>query len=92
MDWTADWFKVGVVLEVVDRFTSPLQKLHIETQKAKKALEDLWGASYKLAEILYREKASQATGGAGATGGTAEDSSKKKGGDDVIDTDFEEMK
>ena len=51
MDWTADWFKVGVVLEVVDRFTSPLQKLHIETQKAKKALEDLWGASYKLAEL-----------------------------------------
>jgi molecular chaperone DnaK len=58
----------------------------------RRASDELTQASYKLAEILYREKASQATGGAGATGGTAEDSSKKKGGDDVIDADFEEMK
>ncbi|MEO2069418.1 MAG: phage tail tape measure protein [Desulfurobacteriaceae bacterium] len=51
MDWAADWFRVGVVLEVVDKFTSPLQKLHLEVQKAKKALEDLWGVSSKLVEL-----------------------------------------
>jgi molecular chaperone DnaK len=54
----------------------------------RKASDELTNASYRLAEMLYREKASKATG----TTGEAEGSSKEKGKDDVIDADFEEMK
>jgi len=54
----------------------------------RKASDELTQASYRLAEMLYREKASKATGTAGEAGG----SSKEKGKDDVIDADFEEMK
>jgi molecular chaperone DnaK len=79
--------------EVEDKIAELRKVMEREDINAiRRASDELTQASYKLAEILYREKASQATGGAGATGGTAEDSSKKKGGDDVIDADFEEMK
>jgi len=54
----------------------------------RKASDELTQASYRLAEMLYREKAHKATGTAEETGG----SSKGKGKDDVIDADFEEMK
>ncbi|PMP67023.1 MAG: molecular chaperone DnaK [Thermodesulfobacterium geofontis] len=54
----------------------------------RKASDELTQASYRLAEMLYREKASKATGTAGEAGG----SSKEKRKDDVIDADFEEMK
>jgi molecular chaperone DnaK len=54
----------------------------------RKASDELTQASYRLAEMLYREKASKATGTAGEAGS----SSKEKGKDDVIDADFEEMK
>ncbi len=62
----------------------------------RKASDELTQASYRLAEILYREKASQATGtSSGAsyeTAGETKNESKGKGKDDVIDADFEEMK
>ncbi len=69
----------------------------------RKASDELTQASYRLAEILYREKASQATGASGASYGTGSTStgetsggtdneSKGKGKDDVIDADYEEMK
>lgn len=57
----------------------------------RKASDELTQASYRLAEMLYREKASKATGAyeeKREAGGT----SKEKGKDDVIDADFEEMK
>lgn len=57
----------------------------------RRASDELTQASYRLAEMLYREKASKATG----TSGTTEEAgktSKEKGKDDVIDADFEEMK
>ncbi|MFN4196736.1 MAG: molecular chaperone DnaK [Caldimicrobium sp.] len=50
----------------------------------KKAMDELTQASYRLAEMLYRSKAEQRSE---ATKGEA-----KKGGDDVIDADYEEMK
>ncbi|MCD6489760.1 MAG: molecular chaperone DnaK [Thermodesulfobacterium sp.] len=57
----------------------------------RKASDELTQTSYKLAEMLYREKASKTTGTSETTEKT-EDSSKGKGKDDVIDADFEEMK
>jgi molecular chaperone DnaK len=57
----------------------------------RKASDELTQASYRLAEMLYKEKASKATGASGTTGETGE-TSKEKGKDDVIDADFEEMK
>lgn len=50
----------------------------------RRASDELTQASYKLAEMLYREKTS-----AGAY--TSKEKSKK-GGEDIIDADFEEMK
>ncbi|MFN3567590.1 MAG: molecular chaperone DnaK [Caldimicrobium sp.] len=50
----------------------------------KRAMDELTQASYRLAEMLYRSKAEQKSE---ATKGEA-----KKGGDDVIDADYEEMK
>ncbi len=57
----------------------------------RRASDELTQASYKLAEMLYREKTSQSTS-TGGEAGSSQDTSKKKGGDDVIDADFEEMK
>ncbi len=54
----------------------------------RRASDELTQASYRLAEMLYRSKTQAGTGaeGASAQGGS------KKGGDEVIDADFEEMK
>ncbi|NPA39844.1 MAG: molecular chaperone DnaK [Thermodesulfobacteria bacterium] len=66
-----------------------------DIEAIRRASDALTQASYQLAEMLYREKASQATGpGAGATGTQSSESGsksedKKSGGDDVIDADFE---
>jgi len=57
----------------------------------RKASDELTQTSYKLAEMLYREKTSKTTGTSETTE-KAEGSSKEKGKDDVIDADFEEMK
>lgn len=51
----------------------------------RKASDELTQASYRLAEMLYREKAS-----AGAY--TSQEQSKKEKEDEVIEADFEEMK
>jgi molecular chaperone DnaK len=53
-----------------------------DINEIRKASDELTQASYKLAEMLYREKTSY----------TSQEGSQKKGGDDVIDADFEEMK
>jgi molecular chaperone DnaK len=63
----------------------------------RRASDELTQASYRLAEMLFREKSQSAAGGTtgptgGVTGGTSGEGSKKKGGDDVIDADYEEMK
>lgn len=55
----------------------------------RRASDELTQASYRLAEMLYREKASKATGAAEESKGST---SKEKGKEDVIDADFEEMK
>ena len=77
--------------EVEEKITELRKVMEGEDINAiRKASDELTQASYKLAEMLYREKTSQST----STGETtsSEDTSKKKGGDDVIDADFEEMK
>jgi molecular chaperone DnaK len=53
-----------------------------DINEIRRASDELTQASYKLAEMLYREKTSY----------TSQEGSQKKGGDDVIDADFEEMK
>jgi len=62
----------------------------------RKASDELTQASYRLAEMLYKEKAQSAGGTTGTetgtTGTSGGEETKKKGGDDVIDADFEEMK
>jgi len=55
----------------------------------RRASDELTQASYRLAEMLYREKASKAAGAAEESKGST---SKEKGKEDVIDADFEEMK
>uniref|UniRef100_A0A7V4JPD7 Chaperone protein DnaK n=1 Tax=Thermodesulfobacterium geofontis TaxID=1295609 RepID=A0A7V4JPD7_9BACT len=75
--------------EVEEKITELKKVMEGEDINAiRKASDELTQASYRLAEMLYREKASKATGSAGETGS----SSKEKGKDDVIDADFEEMK
>jgi len=88
--------------EVEDKIAALRKAMEGEDVEAiKKASDELTQASYQLAEMLYKEKASQAGGAAGATGaeggatgssGSASSEGGKKGGDDVIDADFEEMK
>ena len=65
-----------------------------DTEAIKKGTEALTQASHKLAEIMYAQAtAGQAGPGAGAAGGEAEGApGKKKGDDDVVDADFEEVK
>ncbi|MCS7278427.1 MAG: molecular chaperone DnaK [Thermodesulfobacteriaceae bacterium] len=83
--------------ELGDKVSEPLRK-EVEEKIARlrevmegedinairRASDELTQASYRLAEMLYREKAS-----AGAY--TSQEKSKK-GGEDIIDADFEEMK
>jgi len=88
--------------EVEDKIAALRKAMEGEDVDAiRKASDELTQASYQLAEMLYKEKASQAGGAAGATGaeggatgssGSASSEGGKKGGDDVIDADFEEMK
>lgn len=57
----------------------------------RRASDELTQASYRLAEMLYREK----TAGGGSSYHSSQEQKeerKKKGGDEVIDADFEEMK
>ncbi|WP_028840560.1 molecular chaperone DnaK [Thermodesulfobacterium hveragerdense] len=59
-----------------------------DINEIRKASDELTQASYKLAEMLYREKASSTS----QEQKFSQEGSQKKGGDDVIDADFEEMK
>ncbi len=54
----------------------------------RRASDELTQASYRLAEMLYRSKTQKGETGAGASS----EGASKKGGDEVIDADFEEMK
>jgi molecular chaperone DnaK len=75
--------------EVEEKITELKKVMEGEDINAiRKASDELTQASYRLAEMLYREKAHKATGTAEEIGG----SSKGKGKEDVIDADFEEMK
>ncbi len=69
-----------------------------DPEAIRKATEELTQASYRLAEMAYKQAGAQAggasagsAGGTGATGASG-GNEEKKGGDDVIDADFEEMK
>ncbi len=69
-----------------------------DPEAIRKATEELTQASYRLAEMAYKQTGAQAggastgsAGGPGATGASG-GSEENKGGDDVIDADFEEMK
>jgi molecular chaperone DnaK len=59
-----------------------------DINEIRKASDELTQASYKFAEMLYREKASSTS----QEQSSSQEGSQKKGGDDVIDADFEEMK
>ncbi len=60
-----------------------------DVEAIKAAVEALTQASHKLAELMYQQASQQAPeGNAGAAGGD----SAKKGDDDVVDADFEEVK
>ena len=58
--------------------------------RLKAAFEKLTQASYKLAEAMYQGGAQPGAGPGAAPGGAAGGGGAKKGGDDVIDADFEE--
>ena len=64
-----------------------------DIEAIRRASDELTQASYKLAEILYREKAQAGTSTQGATSQQTDSaqktSDKKKEGDDVIDADYE---
>jgi molecular chaperone DnaK len=71
-----------------------------ELDEIRAATESLTQASHKLAELIYKRTVNQGQGapGGGATGdgaaGGAQDGAAggSKGGDDVVDADFEEVK
>jgi len=69
-------------------------KSKLDSQDAavlKAAHEELTKASHKMAEELYKQSADQPNpAGAGAEGGDAPKGDDKKGGDDVVDAEFEE--
>ena len=78
--------------EVEDKITELRKVMEKEDINAiRRASDELTQASYRLAEMLYKEKASKAAGASGTTK-EAGGASKEKGKDDVIDADFEEMK
>ena len=67
----------------------------------RSATESLTQASHKLAELIYKRTVNQGQGAAGgdgaaaggdAGGGEGASGGPKKGGDDVVDADFEEVK
>jgi molecular chaperone DnaK len=61
--------------------------------RIKKALESLQQAAHKLAEEMYKASATgQRAEGAGNVGGAAPGGEEKKGGDDVIDAEYEVKK
>ncbi|QJA05659.1 molecular chaperone DnaK [Thermosulfurimonas marina] len=63
-----------------------------DVEAIRRATDELTRVSYRLAEMVYKQAGGAQTGGtsgAGEAGGTSEE---KKGGDEVIDADFEEMK
>jgi len=65
-----------------------------DIDKLRKAKEDLTNASYKLAEVIYKQSKGQAQGGGGATqSGAKEEPPKEEKKDDkgeVIDAEFSE--
>ena len=73
-----------------------------ELDEIRAATESLTQASHKLAELIYKRTVNQgqqgAAGGDGAAaggdagGGEGASEGPKKGGDDVVDADFEEVK
>ena len=65
-----------------------------DVEAIRRASDELTRVSYRLAEMVYKQTGAQGTGGAQAAGGSgsAGSESEKRGGDEVIDADFEEMK
>ncbi|NTV13209.1 MAG: molecular chaperone DnaK [Desulfobulbaceae bacterium] len=67
-----------------------------DTEAIKKGTETLTQASHKLAEIMYAQatagKPGEGGAGCGTGGPCGGEAGKKKGDDDVVDADFEEVK
>lgn len=76
--------EVNSVETVIEKAKKVLKENENDAQALQKATDDLIQASYKIAEILYKEK--QQTSGDQDTGNNA------KPNDKPIDTDFEEKK
>jgi len=65
-----------------------------DPEAIRRATDELTRVSYRLAEMVYKQTGAQGAGGAQASGSgsSGEGASKKEGGEEVIDADFEEMK
>ena len=65
-----------------------------DVEAIRRASDELTRVSYRLAEMVYKQTGAQGAGESQAAGGagSAGSGSGKKGGDEVIDADFEEMK
>ncbi len=89
----------GQIEEKVKELKKAMEGTDIEA--IKKAQDELMQASHKLAEMMY-QKASASAGQQGAGGpggpqpgpggGPTGETSSKKGGEDVVDADFEDVK
>ncbi|RUM88545.1 MAG: molecular chaperone DnaK [Thermodesulfatator sp.] len=64
-----------------------------DVEAIRRASDELTRVSYRLAEMVYKQASSQAGGtSAGSASGGSGTTEEKKGGDEVIDADYEEMK
>ncbi len=61
-----------------------------DVEAIRRATDELTRVSYRLAEMVYKQTGAQS--GGEASSGSSGTGEEKKGGDDVIDADFEEMK
>ncbi len=61
-----------------------------DVEAIRRATDELTRVSYRLAEMVYKQTGAQT--GSQTSSGSQETGQEKKGGDDVIDADFEEMK
>jgi len=79
------------ITDHIDRLKKAMEGEDIEA--IKRASDELMKASHKLAETVYTQTAGAGAGaGAGAAGAGAQQAQQKKGDDDVVEAEFEEVK
>ncbi|MGQ9921174.1 MAG: molecular chaperone DnaK [Desulfobacca sp.] len=79
------------ITDHIDRLKKAMEGEDIEA--IKQASDALMKASHKLAEMVYAQTAGAGAGaGAGAAGAGAQQAQQKKGDEDVVEAEFEEVK